>query len=125
MDHESEESGDIGVGPPTKKVPKLDVADLSEKNPSPNQPSGETCPPFVEADASSSHAETRASSRLSCLGPPEVRGGRKWKELSQLLSDECKELRRKGLESLPTVEVPNQRITRCRTKSLPSVSNKL
>ena len=45
--------------------------------------------------------------------------GRGNHEVSKLMSDECKELKRKGLED---ILLSNQRVTRCRTKSH-SVSN--
>ncbi len=46
------------------------------------------------------------------------------KELFQLLKDECKELRRKGLEDLSFEANSNHRVTRCRPKSQPLMSGK-
>ena len=119
-----EETREGAVGPPSKKVPKLDAEDhLSAADQAETQASEKPIPPLMEVDMSSSD-ETRVSSRSSCFGSPEGRNGRKRNELSLLLDDECKELKRKGLESLPSDELSTQRITRCRTKSLPQASSR-
>ncbi|XP_057371302.1 uncharacterized protein LOC130692244 [Daphnia carinata] len=66
------------------------------------------------------------SSRASSFGSltPDSKMPRKRGELIRLLNDECKELRRNGLEDLSFEANPNQRVTRCRTKSQPLVSGK-
>lgn len=65
-------------------------------------------------------------SRASSFGSltPESRLPRKRQELFRLLNDECKELRRKGLEDLSFEANSNHRVTRCRTKSQPLMSGK-
>lgn len=123
----NEETQENAVGPPSKKVPKLDAENCSSAadrvTSNETQATEKTIPPLMEIDVSSSD-ETRVSSRSSCFGSPEGRNGRKRNELSLLLDDECKELRRKGLETFPSEELSNQRVTRCRTKSLPQASSK-
>ncbi|KAI9564070.1 hypothetical protein GHT06_007808 [Daphnia sinensis] len=66
------------------------------------------------------------SSRASSFGSltPDSKVPRKRSELIRLLNDECKELRRNGLEDLSLEASPNQRVTRCRTKSQPLLSGK-
>ena len=62
---------------------------------------------------------SRASS-CSSSTPDGQRRRARGKELTRLLGDECKELRRKGLGNLTHSD---QRVTRCRTKSAPVIVN--
>lgn len=80
----------------------------------------------IEVDVCGPDNETHESSRASSYGSltPDGKNSRKRNELINLLKDECKELRRKGLEELSFDADSNQRITRCRTKSLPMLANK-
>lgn len=80
----------------------------------------------IEVDVGGADAEAHDSSRSSSFGSltPDSKRPRKRSELFKLLKDECKELRRKGLGDLSFEANSNQRITRCRTKSLPIVANK-
>lgn len=111
---------------PSKKMPKLDHSSSNRQISLDNASSGDDYSTVIEVDVGGPGSETRDSSRASSIGSltPDNRHSRKTKELSQLLNDECKELRRNGLEHLSFEAASNQRITRCRTKSLPLTANK-
>lgn len=85
---------------------------------------------IIEVDLGGPDNEISDSSRANSFGSltPESKLPKKRtlqrNELMFLLNDECKELRRKGLEDLSFEANSNQRITRCRTKSQPLVSGK-
>lgn len=81
----------------------------------------------IEVDVGAADYDTHEGSRGSSFGSltPDNRNSRKKSELSRLLEDECKELRRKGLEELPFDTASNQRVTRCRTRSLPLSTTKV
>ena len=66
-------------------------------------------------DGQEDHMDSSTASSHGSL-TPDSRSRRKKTEVSRLLEDECKELRNKGLENLKD---SRQRITRCRTQSLP------
>ena len=85
---------------------------------------------IIEVDLGGPDNEISDSSRANSFGSltPESKLPKKRtlqrNELMFLLNDECKELRRKGLEDLSFEANSNQRITRCRTKSQPLMSGK-
>ena len=108
-----------GESQPSAKIPKikeepLAVPQLDEDD------DDDDYPAVIEVDLAGpgSDVEGVDSSKdgSSRSLTPDSHGRRRMRELSQLLSDECKELRRKGLENLTH---SNQRVTRCRTKSAP------
>lgn len=100
---------------PSRKIPKLDrrLFPQREFEGQREDDGNDSFSTIIEVDVGG-----RDGSRASSLGSltPDSRSKQKKTELSRLLEDECKELRRKGLEELPCSD---QRITRCRTRSLP------
>ncbi len=100
---------------PSRKIPKLDrrLFPQRECEGQREDDGNDGFSTIIEVDVGG-----RDGSRASSLGSltPDSRSKQKKTELSRLLEDECKELRRKGLEELP---YSDQRITRCRTRSLP------
>ncbi len=112
---------------PSKKIIKLDRPPSStSRNAKESYGDRDSYSTVIEVDLEGPDTENRDSSRASSFGSltPDNRNPRKRNELIRLLNDECKELRRKGLEDLSIEPDSNQRITRCRTKSLPLVTNK-
>ena len=121
------EEGDSSSDGPNKKNLKLDPSPSSTSRNHPgNNGASDNYSTVIEVDLGGPDTENRDSSRSSSFGSltPDNRNLRKRNELIRLLNDECKELRRKGLEDLSVDGDSNQRITRCRTKSLPLMTNK-
>lgn len=112
---------------PNRKAPRLDnKLQYQDQDEEMAEENGDYST-VIEVDLGGLDGEAQDGSRGSSFGSltPESRNGKKRTELTRLLEDECKELRRKGLEELPFDTHSNQRITRCRTKSLPVTVNKL
>ena len=120
---------ELSPGASSRKVPKLDRSPQSRHRENESkemtQEDDDDYPAVIEVDLEGAEEETRDGSRGSSFGSltPDSRNTKKRTEVTRLLEDECKELRRKGLEELPLDT--NQRVTRCRTKSLPMTANKL
>jgi hypothetical protein len=104
---------------PFRKVPKLDPPTIRRERATIRDDS----PTVIEVDVALHDRENRGDSPGSSFGSvtPDSRNGKRSRELSSLLNDECKELKQMGLEDMPLFD---QRVTRCRTKSLPMIANR-
>lgn len=112
---------------PSKRARKLEQSPSSTLTPERNSVrDSNSYSSVMEVNLIGPDNEICDSSRASSFGSltPDSKIPRKRSELIRLLNDECKELRRKGLEDLSLEASPNQRVTRCRTKSQPLVSGK-
>lgn len=112
---------------PSKKARKSELSPSSCLTPQRHPVrGGNSYSSVIEVDVGGADNEICDSSRASSFGSltPDSKIPRKRNELVRLLNDECKELRRNGLEDLSFEASPNQRVTRCRTKSQPLVSGK-
>lgn len=100
---------------PNRKTPKLD-------DPARRRERTGNFSTIIEVDVAYQDRENRGDSPTSSFGSitPNSRSKRSC-ELSRLLEDECKELKQMGLQEMPFHE---QRVTRCRTKSLPMMASK-
>lgn len=104
---------------PFRKHPKLDDSTIVRERAGIRDDS----PTIIEVDVAFHDRENRGDSPMSAFGSitPDSRNGKRSRELMSLLNDECKELKQMGLEDMPLF---NQRVTRCRTKSLPMMANR-
>ena len=106
---------------PNSKMIKLDPAEDATKD---AEESADEYLSIIEVDVSEPSRDPTDGEVLRSFRSPtpdDRTKKRNSKELSKLMRDECKELRSKGLEYLTHSD---QRVTRCRTKSLPDLPGK-
>jgi len=109
---------------PFRKLPRLEPSKLDDSTVL-RERAGvrDDSPTIIEVDLAFHDRENRGDSPMSSFGSitPDSRNGKRSRELTRLLNDECKELKHMGLEDMPLFD---QRVTRCRTKSLPMMVNR-